>query len=513
MKTMENGLKNRKSEPRTRVASLEEKLRSQVRLLDADKKILAENLGCICAELNPDKPLTAVSLLIEKSGLQSLQQKRKRFIRLPGEEESPIGEKGAYGASGETFATLASTAAQMRSTSNDENVKEREKEYCFKRLLRGTSFLPVYKPESLGGRSTKDILDEYAARLNERIAKDTRLTELWEILEKTHFGYKAFTADEWKVAEAPKYGAAAIIPDALVKIMFSERIKGAYFDNENKWPWDALPYLSIGKVALSFIGRLFVIPDSVARCLYDDGGCLSFGSEGNKWFAEICGDSDELPEIAYDRKLKYGWREQPMSFITEVFLRVENVNGKPSISLNTDYMDYQVSEHYEYSKLGNQIPLAIGADQLRIADSDFFSFLTFFLYAKPMEDEDPIEGLKIDGYPIRGPIGILDHECFPCNSLYPQETGWTDDEMISRILMGNDVRFYPSIDKAEPIGVALNPGSVGAGIIANLRDAENEDRIDKILIERAKLMAEAGIGFYEAVFDEARKALLKISED
>jgi hypothetical protein len=76
---MERILRKEESGPQSRASSLEEKLRSQTRLLDTDKKILAENLGRICAELNPDKPLAAVKALIERSGLQSLQQKRKRF--------------------------------------------------------------------------------------------------------------------------------------------------------------------------------------------------------------------------------------------------------------------------------------------------------------------------------------------------------------------------------------------------------------------------------------------------
>ncbi len=488
MKTMENILKNRKSEQRTRVEILEEKLRSQVRLLDADKKILAENLGRICAELNPDKPLTAVSLLIEKSGLQSLQQKRKRFIRLPGEEESPIGEKGAYGASGETFATLASTAAQMGSTSNDENVKRRDKEYCFRQLLKGTSFLPVYKPEGLGGRSTKDILDEYRERLIERIAKDTRLTELWKILENTPMSIRGGVNLDLIDVGPPQYGPAQLLPDKLTEALsragkIPPNSKWARFFTSRVDPFYWWPSLKIGQIAIEKKIRVFHIPSDVGPLFNSDKMVGDFLPEqARKWLQKsdyYNGDRGEEEEL---------WQ------VADIIIEIRrNPNGKPFLCLMA-YNTYRYATNKHLDDI-----ISLGQSQITNAeDADGQEYLFTFLLERPFSgDSSP------------NPIGIICEEDAP---LSHDNVGWTDDDVISEILMGDTVRFFPSFD-SDLSCAPFHSDCVGAALIANLKDAEKEDRIDKILIEQAQLMAEAGIGFYEAVFDETRETLLKISED
>jgi hypothetical protein len=483
-KTMQRILRKEKTEPQSKASSLEEELKSQTRLLDTDKKILAENLGRICEELNPDKPLAAAMALIEKAQ-PNLRQKRKRYIRLPGEEPSPDGEKFAYGSTGATFAKLAKTAAEMRSTSNDENVKQRDKENNFKKLLRGTSFLPANKPLTLAGRRIKDILDEYEERLIERIEKETRLTELWEILQRTPMRYSRNVDLPARIGP-PQYGSAQLLPDKLTKALCGKDIEWArFYVGSRGFPFYGRPILEIGDISTEITVKKLEFPKEVRKLFLElegEGESKHFGEKARKW----------LDFVDYNQSSH--WVDEKKFQINNVFLEVvRKHNGKPKLIIE-------------------------------LRPSGIFRDYS----AELMDDEKVTEILSHDGYNLDYlltkfefvnepyvPLGLIippNENPFPLCEDDAPIYGWTEDDVISEILMGDGASFRPCIDDYLWSG-PFHSDSVGAALIGNLKDSEEENRIDKILIEQARLMAEAGIAYYEKLFDESREALLKISED
>ncbi len=475
--------------PQGKAASLEEKLRSQTRLLDADKKLLAENLGRICKELNEDKPLNFVKTLIEKSGLQSLQQKRKRFIRLPGEEETSVGEKGAYGSSGDTFATLASTAAELLSANNNEDIKGRTKEATFRKLLKGTSFLPANKPLTLAGRRTKDILDEYAERLSERITKETRLTELWKILEHTPISIRR-SSDLPKRKEKPKdyqYGKAQQLPDELVKYLYGDSVQWANFrigGLKNVFP---APTIRIGKIIATTEMQVFNIPKEVRPYFHPSKEIDDHLSEQAQDWLRSSG--------YYDRS---GGESELVHQIAYVFLVVPIIKGKPTLRLWVDDYTKFCSDYGWLDRIEDLELTQTGNCETEVEGC------IHYLWERPQDAE--AKEYEHDNYPAK----IIDADDAV---IYMEINGWTEDDLVLEILTGaNDsITFHSHLWESTSAG-PFSSDSVGGALIGNLED-ELENRVDKKLIRQAQLLAEAGMAFYEAVFDNCQETLRKITED
>jgi hypothetical protein len=83
-----------------------EKLRCMPRIREDDRPIVARNLGRLLIEIEPESPKS-----LAKAVLQSSFQKRKRYIRLPGE---PVGSSLFYAASGLEFAGIIERLAEER---------------------------------------------------------------------------------------------------------------------------------------------------------------------------------------------------------------------------------------------------------------------------------------------------------------------------------------------------------------------------------------------------------------
>jgi hypothetical protein len=84
-------------------ASFEDRLGRTARVPLDDRPTMAANLGRLAERINPASPLAGAKRIVDETGHEGLWQKRKRFIRLPSEDASPIDETGAYGSSGSTY--------------------------------------------------------------------------------------------------------------------------------------------------------------------------------------------------------------------------------------------------------------------------------------------------------------------------------------------------------------------------------------------------------------------------
>ena len=78
------------------------------------------------------------------------------------------------------------------------------------------------------------------------------------------------------------------------------------------------------------------------------------------------------------------------------------------------------------------------------------------------------------------------------------------------LLGAKDYRFYPINEESEPTGQALTVGSIGASLLNNLNATIKENRFTELLIQKAKIRAEAGLKFYEAMLEEHKEAIRRI---
>lgn len=103
----------RLGEPRQ---TLSEQLRATARLRKSDRPTMASNLGKMAARFNGGNPIDALKSIFEIAwpGDSTKWAKRKRLVRMPGEEMGDPEDYGSYEASGAPYLLLAHAIARLR---------------------------------------------------------------------------------------------------------------------------------------------------------------------------------------------------------------------------------------------------------------------------------------------------------------------------------------------------------------------------------------------------------------
>lgn len=126
---------------KSRWEKISDLLKGEARLEKAAPPVLAQNLGLMAKRLDPDDPKGAARRMFERAlGKTSREawSKRKRLVRLPGEEAPRFDRHGDYEAGGRNYVKLAEAYAEIRSPSSKD-----ERDHAIRFLTRGTSFNPV----------------------------------------------------------------------------------------------------------------------------------------------------------------------------------------------------------------------------------------------------------------------------------------------------------------------------------------------------------------------------------
>jgi len=118
---------------------------------------------------------------------------------------------------------------------------------------------------------------------------------------------------------------------------------------------------------------------------------------------------------------------------------------------------------------------------------------------------------------IREPGGGFGYDCWQDEKEFEEykdlwlSSGWVDDPGVAKILFGSDeITFIPSIKFAEPVSSVARKGTVAASILQNVITAPPEHQISQILTNRASLIADSGLRFYDEMLNHYRLNIANI---
>lgn len=509
------GLKALRDDP-----PLEDRIRACSRLRAEDKPVFAVNLGVLAERVNPTSPLDGAREIVETSGVDGVWAKRKRYFRLPGEEAPRAGKDSAYASSGPTFVNLAEAAARLIAPSASPELAEVEKARAIRILAQGSSFLPVWTPTDPGEKTAKGLLDEYAARIVEMVRRETRLLELWSVLDDTPIDLEAFDNEEYDAVSPSAFGDAAEYPVELLRPHFRDFIVAARFVPGGINPSWARPSLELGRVVYGRDLHMLVIPEGM-RDLFAEQHWDGLSSEALDWLA-TCGfgrlsltEGDEDDE---EVAAMLGWKKISLRACLRLALGIARGDDQqPKFELDTfaadeifafgdggihcGFVGQNLSEVIE--GLGNSVQHAsslIGEDHPDIPSNTAI----YFVFARPVDrkkqDRAEVVGILMDDWYMQPDMSKMIHGV----------TGWTESAKAAELLVGDEASFHPTVDQCEPEAGPLREGSVGSALLYNALNASAENRVAGLLAERARLTADAGLRFHEAMVETYRDAIRKI---
>lgn len=533
--------------------SLEAALRACPRVLALDRPILARNLGRLAARLNSDRPQAGAKAIYAEAGESWSSQwiKRKRFIRLPDEAAPAVDGEGDYGASGSSYVTLAKAAGKLLADSRDETVRKQHEERAVRGLLLGTSFLPNYQPPSLAEQNAASLLVELSARLTERIAGTTRLLELWKLLDSAPFEPASSVQKEFQ--------DIAAVPEALRKILDSD-----WHPNDDKTLFFSdigcstgvwhMPFLNLGTLLLKRKMWVFRIPRRLGKLFSGLGRGKDPPPELTAWLESLGHVGSWPPPIDYDPLQDFGWSLVDVDVIHRVMLQIAESSTRDCAvelkieTLNNDW-DTNLPDILYNGPIGGNGQGALRAsarmDRVRkeVVKKQCGSLcypyhgekapqlgLSWPWWMESVSDQSSeddahdkyirlvIDMAQADGVDAAG-LDSADGQAdefigyvLPCaDEGFAQSaflSGWVDDPTIAELVLeASDLEFFPTFAVPEKIPAPAAQRSIAAAILRNLAGAATHQRIDTMLIERADLIAKAGLGYHERLMQFHRERL------
>lgn len=152
-------------------------LRATKRLEKPDQAKLVDNLGRLIAQFYPDGPKAMARDLLEENE----REKRKRYIRIPGER---VGPSTRHAASGGSFARIIERLIDLRVRENVS--RDQAKGEIVRKALWRTSFSPP-PPFRMPANPNEADVTQFAADMRvmcDRLADETELAEFFALIAK-----------------------------------------------------------------------------------------------------------------------------------------------------------------------------------------------------------------------------------------------------------------------------------------------------------------------------------------
>jgi hypothetical protein len=514
--------------------TLSEQLRATTRLPKSDRPIMASNLGRMAARLNEASSIAAVKAMFEIAwpGDSTKWAKRKRLVRMPGEELGDPEDYGSYEAAGAPYLHLAHAIAWMSlPTETEENLKA-ERERCVAELLWGTSLRPG---ASLADETTVDarnLMVQLASIVAGQVS-ETGIQKLWETLQDSPFRRVnvEFAIKNRNFGEdlIPITGA-----DGATLNFHNAQEFGELYVQAVGW---SRPKVFIGWLLRRFAVDLLVPPEAISLHADqdenpDDPDLKKLEAWADEW-ADLGsnGKKDTLPTHYFDEDLGHGWVQTEFDVVYGVYAHAVP-DGSNGIKITLNFEDCADDEYRtlmlpsacvdELKRSGSLLGyLDDSANNYSRTYSDNGVFDGFYKHYVPEDLESEFSFWAQDPHTrerfnlskrIRAGklLGVVS---FPegYDTPYPPKeitlSEMADGEAAGLLVGTCDTHFVSVLSEAAGAPVPCRANSLAASLLRNSISGDEEERLSYRLRENAEGIAEEGLQFFNGVIDLYRRSL------
>ncbi|WP_130587173.1 hypothetical protein [Qipengyuania flava] len=511
------------------------------RLPVGDREILATRLGEVAAKTAPS-PLEGARILFDRAwGPENAHwQKRKRLVRIGDEPAPDARDVGSLVSSGQTWAHLLETAATIMSEMEGGNA-EWLRDHQIRRMLYGTSLIPSNDNSAVGSGDTEELISFLAIKLLSKIDSNSRLKQLFGVLANSPFWLTTVhetTEDQNEALQRLRHSTeeyvAALQGVALPKKFTSK--PPSYGSRELSWSW---PEVHLGALVRPFKKRVFIAPSeltSVHRAIWEEDEEQDAHQDPNRpvregliaWISSIGGalggwqgDRWQLPDLEFDRKLGYGWTEMELEDFRNVFLSVRPIGNELGLWLQIEADD---NPRFIPSLYGYDLAADVVRERqpwgdfysLMLADEFGFHAIEWSEWAAKKTSRKSLISL---GLPSKQELQPGNAIAFCDEHEFNDWTGdagvgaWLHDmdhPEMKAFLLGLDpeIRFAPAQPQNAEIPVPCRDETI-AGFLLRTATSEGQPAFTELL-DQAKALSDAGMGFHESLLDKYRTLISSI---
>ena len=241
--------------------SLSQQLRERARVPVEDRPVMAANLGRMAASIDKADPLRAAKSMFESAWPNDDTQwaKRKRLLRLEGEDLGNPRDYGAYEAAGARYYLLAKAVAELSRPFKNEEARQLEIERRVAEMLWGTS-LRATAPLSEASTDARNLLEEWATTIQHHVGQ-TGIPRLWEILKISPFDRRYL--DESPLSEEERQLVRMTDRNGnILNFHDADMRNSRVAKSSTEW---AHPWMQIGWLLKRVPGEMLILPEDISE--------------------------------------------------------------------------------------------------------------------------------------------------------------------------------------------------------------------------------------------------------
>lgn len=495
-----------------------QQLQSTVRTSEDDRIVLAERLGQAASRLNPSAPKKGAHAIMRAAWGEDGSKKTGRLFVFEGKQKPTLLES-----SGASWARLIDAAAQLIVAKDNQHPSMVDKAVRQQtaRLLRGTSFLPQNAQGGAEPGAVGEVLQRLADKFVHRLQTNTRIFELWRILDGHPFTVEHVEGDEPTPASVVPH--ASQLANNVEWLMRGESDWKHYFvpvDPMKTWqePWTADIFIPVGAFARQVQVKTFVPPPQVAEVFLDS--CKTNEEMWGAFDAWHTGSEDSydpiFPDYKYTNSLGHGVKEETMTTLYFAYLRIKlGADKQPVVEF-----EVHCDELFDCAAIPKLRDKHMAAHVISNVKLDYLKVI----YDELMVDRIAlaphisVRSLIDESYMGCGPVRIMnivdrnqkdfflryridnfdDYEIFSIDG---------DREEGRMLLYGEgDIWFIPSFAVEADKPTPTRPGSLADALLRNV-DVAPEDQLVSIIEQHGRRIADAGLAYHQALVDYYQDAV------
>lgn len=514
--------------------SLSDQLRQQVRLSKSDRPIMASNLGRMAARFNEDNPISVIKSMFEIAwpGDNVKWAKRKRLVRVPGEDLGDPEDYGSYEAAGAPYLRLAHAIAKLSVPfEKDEHLKP-EQDRRVAELLWRTSFRPTASSVDEATTDAKNLMVQLASTVVDQ-TNETGIRQLWDTLRISPFR-KINLESAIKNRKFGKDIIPIIDADGEILNFHNAQEFGELFGLHLEW---SRPRIFLGWLLRRFRADLLLPPENInlqldAQWDPDDQNVKKLQAWAEEWADEDTkGKKEHLPSHYFDEDLSHGWVETDFDVVyrayaclrpkgsNEVKITLEFEDGAgedygvlmlPSLcaeqlvqknALSGYIYESMNEESYSYNDDG-VLPGFFKHYISKHFDEKFHYWAADLLTKESISLSDRILAGRLLGFVFfQGGYKSIS----PPHSIDLTEI--VDGEAAGILLGSRESYFVSELKEAVGAPVPCRANSLASSLLRNSILEFQECRLSDRLSKEAEYLAEEGLKFFNGVVDLYRRSI------